>query len=81
MKENFMSTFKLNGEPKDVEVETRFFASKRVKWATDQANKFALVKGIKLIGFYDTLDEAFETGLRKFDEKPFLVKQVTADNS
>ncbi len=76
-----MSNFKINGDPKDLETEMRFFAIKKSKWVSEHANKFALVKGIKLIGFYETLDEAFETGLRKFDEKPFFVKQVTADKA
>ena len=71
--------FKINGTREDLDTEFRFFALKKSGWFNEHPNKFALVKGIKLLGFYDTLEEAFESGIRKFDVKPFLVKQVTCD--
>ncbi|KKT93397.1 MAG: hypothetical protein UW91_C0010G0014 [Parcubacteria group bacterium GW2011_GWF2_45_11] len=77
-----MENFKINGQKEQLETEFRYFALKKNGWIKENScvvNKFALVKGIKLIGFYETLDEGFEAGMRKFDEKPFLVKQVTSE--
>ena len=74
-------TYKINGLKEELETEFRYFALQKRRWLPAQKDKFALVKGIKLIGFYETLDEGFQAGMRKFDEKPFLVKKVTEEEN
>ena len=71
--------FKINGQREQLETEFRWFTLQKRKWLPENKDKFALVKGIKLINFYETLEDAYEAGLRKFGEKPFLVKKVSED--
>lgn len=42
-------------------------------------DQFALVKDDKFVGAYTTFQEAFESGVEKFGNEPFLVKQVSEE--
>jgi hypothetical protein len=41
------------------------------------SGKFVLIKGDKIIGLYDTKNDAIKIGIDKFDNTPFLVKKIT----
>ena len=43
---------------------------------TDQSNRFAVVAGELVVGFYDTYNDALSAGYSAQGLKPFLVKQV-----
>lgn len=38
--------------------------------------QFALVKDKRLVGTFTTFEEAYEAGLAKFGNVPFLIKQI-----
>ena len=38
--------------------------------------KFVLIKENKIVGVYDTYDDAVKVGIDKFGNRPFLVKQI-----
>ncbi|MCW8965495.1 MAG: hypothetical protein OQK82_02230 [Candidatus Pacearchaeota archaeon] len=42
----------------------------------DNSGKFVLIKGNKIIGIYDTQNDAIKIGIDKFGNTPFLVKKI-----
>ena len=43
----------------------------------DNSGKFVLIKGDKIIGIYDTRNDAIKVGIDKFSNSPFLVKKIS----
>jgi len=43
----------------------------------DNTGKFVLIKEDKIIGTYDTQNDAIKVGIDKFGNSPFLVKKIT----
>jgi len=43
--------------------------------------KYVLIKGDDIVGTFPTSESAYETGLKRFGIKPFLVRQITKDES
>jgi hypothetical protein len=56
--------------------EQNFYQENRSAWLKDHAGKFALVKGRRLVGFYDSPDVAYQDGLTKLGNVAMLVIQV-----
>ena len=44
-------------------------------WVQVYENQFALYMGGKLLGMYESLDDATDAGLKHVDFQPFLVRQ------
>ncbi|MBU3906648.1 MAG: hypothetical protein KKA64_00165 [Nanoarchaeota archaeon] len=43
----------------------------------DSSGKFVLIKEDKVIGVYDTRNDAIKIGIDKFGNEPFLVKKIS----
>jgi hypothetical protein len=56
--------------------ELEFFEINRAKWLEEYRGKFALVKGKRLVGTFDTAENAYIEGIQQFGNVPFLIKQV-----
>ena len=63
-----------------LEEELDFFEKQRAEWLDKHSDRVALVKGHKLIGMFDTEQEAIESGARQFGLTSFLVKRITAED-
>jgi hypothetical protein len=59
-----------------LETELEFYNSHKSEWLQHYESKFALIKDRELIGTYTTWQEAFEDGVQKLGNVPFLIKQV-----
>ncbi|MCK4248920.1 MAG: hypothetical protein KAX15_03995 [Candidatus Omnitrophica bacterium] len=59
--------------------ELEFFEEKKDEWLTLYAEKYALVKGKKLINTFTTFQEAYDVGVTSFSVAPFLVKQIIGE--
>lgn len=59
-----------------LETEVKFYNSQKKNWLHHYEGKFALIKGKKLLGTYTTWQEAFNDGVQKLGNVPFLIKQV-----
>jgi hypothetical protein len=59
-----------------LETEVEFYNSQKNDWLEHYEGKFALIKGKKLLGTYTTWEEAFDAGVQKLGNVPFLIKQV-----
>lgn len=57
--------------------EIEFFNSHLDEWLQHYEAQFALVKDHKLIGTFTLETEAYEEGVKRFGNAPFLIKKVT----
>jgi hypothetical protein len=60
--------------------EIALFEMKRADLVAEHEDEFVLLKGSEIIGFYPTQQEAYVEGLKRFGNKPFLIKQVKSDD-
>jgi hypothetical protein len=61
----------------ELETELQYFNEHRAEFMEQAAGKFALIKGDRLIGMFDSETSAIRNGYQKLGNVPFLVKQVT----
>ena len=59
-----------------LETEVEFYNSCKKEWLRYYEGKFALIKGKELIGTYTTWQEAFNDGVQRLGNVPFLIRQV-----
>ncbi len=62
--------------PETLETELAHFKRLLKQLLETAEGKFALVKGEKLIGVFDTDQDAYRRGVKLFAEQPFLVRQI-----
>jgi hypothetical protein len=62
-----------------LKIELEHFDREQSNLLREHENRFVLIKGTNVIGAYDTETQAYEAGVQKFGDEPFLVKQVTKD--
>jgi hypothetical protein len=72
-----MPSAPLNAE---LDTELRFFEKNRAEWLKRAPGKWALVKGEALVGTFDTAENAYIEGVRRFGNVTFLVKQILASD-
>lgn len=56
--------------------ELQFFERNKKRFLKNYLNQFVLIKDNQLIGAYTTEEEAYKSGIEKFGNTPFLIKQV-----
>ena len=56
--------------------EREYYSRNHVGWMQQYQGKFALIKGRKLLGVYDSPDAAYAEGLKALGNVPMLVVQV-----
>ena len=61
----------------ELEAELQYFNEHRAEFLEQAAGKFALIKGDRLIGMFDSETNAIRNGYQKLGNVPFLVRQVT----
>lgn len=57
-------------------VELRYFQEQREHFLAEHSGKYALIKGKTLVGTFDTHEAAYEHGVARFGNVPFLIKAV-----
>ena len=60
-----------------LQLETDVFVDHLPEWSVEHAGEFVVICG-GFQHFYSTLDDALNDGYQRFDNRPFLVKEVTA---
>jgi len=60
--------------------EVAFFDKHRQEFLQKAPGKFALVKGEKLHGFFDTDEAAYKAGVEAFSLESFLIRQVLEED-
>lgn len=56
--------------------ELKTFLAHQLEWLVTARDKYVLIKGDEVIGFYDRQDEAFIEGYKRFRREPFMVQRV-----
>jgi hypothetical protein len=64
----------------ELQKELKFYKSQYKKLVSRYENQFVLVIGDELLGSFTTESEAYEAGLEKLGNQPFLIKQVVKGN-
>ncbi len=66
----------MSTEEKPLEKEYQFYLKIKADLLKQQKGKFALIKGEKLTGTYDTDQDAYKAGLEKFGNVPLLIIRI-----
>jgi hypothetical protein len=59
-----------------LEQERQYFSDHLNEWLRLYPGKFVVIKGDRLLGAFDTNDEALAAGAREYGLEPFLVRRV-----
>ena len=59
-----------------LEKEAVFFNSKLEEWRQTHLGQFVVIKEDQVLGFYDSLEQAFSEGSKKFGLADFFVMQI-----
>ncbi len=62
------------------DTETAYFEAHREEWVMSHQDKFAVLKGEAVHGFYDTAMAAYESGVLQFGSDRFMIKQVLPED-
>lgn len=62
-----------------LEQEIAYFEAHRQEFLSEHDGKFALIKGERSYGFFDTPETALDAGIRQFGRDGFLIKQVVKE--
>ena len=60
--------------------EYKFYQSVKSKLVKESEGKFASIKGNELVGLFDTDMDAYEAGISKFGNVPFLIIRVSRED-
>ncbi len=61
----------------EVDRNFAFFESELPKLLPQQAGKFALIRDLQIVGFYDTIHDAYTSGTKMYSDNLFSIQQVT----
>jgi hypothetical protein len=59
-----------------LEKELKIYEEHLSEWLKTNSEKYVLIKGSDVIGFFNTFNEALEAGTRLFGLQSFLIRQV-----
>ena len=59
-----------------LDVELAYFQERREHLLAEHRGKYALIKEKTLVGTFDTHEAAYEHGVSRFGNVPFLIKQI-----
>lgn len=60
-----------------LETELAAYARMKEELLKIHEDKFALIHGDKFVGAFDSADNAYSEGVKRFGREPFLVKKIT----
>jgi hypothetical protein len=64
----------------ELDTEIKYFEEQREEFLKHALGKYALIKGTECVGFFDTVDNAYEEGARRFEGEPFLIQPVLPED-
>jgi hypothetical protein len=59
--------------------ELQLFQKHVQEWREQHLGQFVLIKGNEIVGFYQSLDEAFRAGSGKYGLDEFFIHQIVPD--
>jgi len=67
----------MNKEKNPLSEEIKTYNENKENLLRDNSGKFVLIKKERIIGTYDTRNDAIKVGIDKFGNEPFLVKKIS----
>ncbi len=64
----------------ELEIEMKYFEDHREEFLTNYYGKFAVIKGTECAGVFDTEENAYEEGAKRFEGEPFLIQQILPED-
>ncbi len=65
--------------PTRLSVETQLYEAQKTKWLQTHRDKFVVIKGQSLLGFFDNFHQAYTAGVAEYGmDIDFLVKRVVS---
>ena len=62
-----------------LEKEMAYYIEHQAELLKQYEGKYILIKGEKIIGGYESEEEAYRAGLEKFQNEPFFIKYVAKE--
>lgn len=62
--------------PDRLEVERKVFDEHIEEWRSSHIGKYVLIKGKEVVGFFDSLDKAFDQGSKRYGMADFFIEQI-----
>lgn len=62
-----------------LEEENKYYLSIKQKLLEESEGKFALIKDLKLVGIFDTDMDAYQVGISRFGNVPFLIIRIESE--
>ncbi len=63
--------------PTRLSVETQLYETQKTKWLQTHRDKFVVIKGQSLLGFFDSFHQAYTAGVAEYGmDIDFLVKRI-----
>ncbi|HEX9005442.1 MAG TPA: hypothetical protein VGB07_36380 [Blastocatellia bacterium] len=59
-----------------LEKEREVYSQNFSEWLTQHSDKFVVIIGEEVIGFYNTIEEALSMGAQRVGLNPFLVREI-----
>ena len=60
-----------------LEKEYKIYLNHLGEFLPNHLNQYVLIKDQKVVGFYDSYEQALKTGLKDFGNVPFFIKMVS----
>ena len=64
----------------ELEIERTVFEANIDKWRETHLNKYVLIKGGDVIGFFDSLDAASKKGTKLYGTALFFIKKIISQD-
>ena len=65
----------------ELDEEVRIFTARKAELLAQHQGEVALVKGAEVIGTFPDEESAYEEGLKRFGNVPFLIQPITEEDS
>jgi predicted acetyltransferase len=60
----------------ELEIERQVFDEHVQEWRSSHVGKFVLIKGKEVVGFYNSIEEAFVQGSKRYGMADFFIEQI-----
>jgi hypothetical protein len=68
-------------QPEPLAQERAVYEANLEAWRKAHLGEYVLIKDRTVVGFYGSLEAAFDEGTRRFQLEPFFVKQIQPDDA
>jgi len=64
-----------------LDIELAFYQKNKEQFLKDHPGKFVLIKGEEVYGFFDTDEQTYDEGIKRFHGESFFIEQILENES